>query len=1079
MRLLDGHNFAAAGLLQRGHGLTVNGGLRVSITGLFSNPTHGLSGQIGDLLTGVLSGLVGGETIVHRWTLDDVVISGATGQTYRPIVADELGVVRYVPLVDGVEVRSAGYVARRVPPVAGTLSAVDEIIGSGDITVNLAAGFAGNGLRYTSDQTWATVPLTGNILTIGTDVARDDTVTITATNSGGSATVPLSVTISQRPAQTIHVATTGNDTTGDGTLASPFATVDAALTGVIPGDTIVLRPGIYPPFRLEKSGSDGARIIITTLPGEERQAIIEGDLAQHVVNGGSGVAQIEATRDGIYVVAQDHFEIRNLTIRNVWRAGIFVVGEPGAQHGNFRIAGNAVLNTGSSGISVQGMNSANILPLVETSNLPQRIQNGIIEYNDVSATNLVTDYNNNSSNPQGVPGGVAECITVSTGCSNIITRFNDVHDSRQYGIDYKAGVIGGAIYGNRIWNMERYGIYVDTGRRFVEDVAIYNNEIWDCRIGIVLAREAGSNTIDYQTFRSQVGAAEFVQSLAGIDCYNNAIWDIEETGIFWQRHPQKDGPDGRIEDIDFRFNTVHNANRNVTARDLNLSGWLDADMIAAGVTGDLSFIGNIVANSTAAPIVLNTMTGNAAYTDQGNYIGQTAGFVDASATPPNLQLVSGADAGNIVTLTGAANAPFNLDINGATRALGPAGADAVLAAGAVTLAVTSETGGVFSASWPNTLTSITVTGSSVHNGTYTAYADGNPLAYTRLPNFAGRALDITATTGTAGVGEVLTAGEVLALYADGQAQPDVSYQWQRDGVDISGAISKTYTTVAADAGADVRPTYPLTATGETTVIEVGNAISIPAAVGFTESGVVLNGNQFITGQTLPTGQGSFLAMISVSGVPDDRIAGFSWDGIDGRFYADFNAADSSGGPNIDAEGTAAGAAITGSFPNGVLPTERYHSVFEMWIDPTSEELTYDVHTFKTTGGSPGWASLGVAPDAGSGAAGAKLFLSGHDLTLFARGDSTGAHRFQGTTFRVALWTRAANGRMLDFTNNPSLLDSFATASGLADPTLAQTLLANAGATRHVDAYGTAADFNNSPNIIHDGTMTLTATGTFS
>ena len=457
----------------------------------------------------------------------------------------------------------------------------------------------------------------------------------------------------------------GDDATGVGSIGSPFLTHAAALAVVSPGDRIITRPGRYPAFEITKSGLPGLPIIFDTLPGEEHQAEIEGSLRLHAVFGGPGsVPQVSADRDAIYIVAKDHITIRNLTLGYAYRAGVFYVGAAGEVHGNITIEQNRIAYVGSAGVFVCGQNPSTIVPLTTVD--PETV-NILIQNNDISHTNVVTDYNNNTSNPQGEPGGVNEAVTVAAGVGNVVTRFNDIHDSRQYGIDYKAGVRGGEIYGNRIWNMVRYGIYFDAGRRYVEDIDVYNNIVWNCRIGIVLTREAGNNSIDYDTFVAQEGVAEFVQTLARIRIYNNVVYDTEQAGFFAQRHPQKDGPHGSIVDIAVTQNTFHNCNRDTTSNDLNLSGWLDADMTAAGVTSGIQFSGNIISNDTQAPSVLNEFTGNAEYTDFGNVIGQNIGFVDGSSATPNFVLTADSVARFAVTPVSAVLPPYDFDISGIKR----------------------------------------------------------------------------------------------------------------------------------------------------------------------------------------------------------------------------------------------------------------------------------------------------------------------------------------------------------------------------------------------------------------------------
>ncbi len=240
---------AGAGLIGIGatRGKRRGKGPRISaaISGLTDNPTYGLTAQALTSLNGELSGLVGGETVVHRWTLNDVPIAGENGPSYfvpsvnSPDVND-LDVLRYAPTVDGVDVESPAQTIRRVPPTAGTLAAVNETQGNGTPTVTLSSGFSGGGLVYTVNVNWVTV--SGNVLTID-DVVRDDVVTVTASNSGGAATVDLSVVISEVSFPTTDLVMTIETTVPNEVFTLPIwgggvvnATVDMGAGG---GETTV------------------------------------------------------------------------------------------------------------------------------------------------------------------------------------------------------------------------------------------------------------------------------------------------------------------------------------------------------------------------------------------------------------------------------------------------------------------------------------------------------------------------------------------------------------------------------------------------------------------------------------------------------------------------------------------------------------------------------------------------------------------------------------------------------------------------------------------------------------------------
>lgn len=163
-----------------------------SLSGLTDNATHGLTAQIGTALMGTISPLQGSEDIVHRWRLDGALIGGADTASYTPLAGQNLQNLRYAPAVNGTDVVSDAHLVRHAAPVAGTLVAVSTVQGSGTPQVNLSAGFTGDDLGFSEAVNWASI--SGSVLTIADEV-RNVTLPITATNSGGAATVDLSVEI--------------------------------------------------------------------------------------------------------------------------------------------------------------------------------------------------------------------------------------------------------------------------------------------------------------------------------------------------------------------------------------------------------------------------------------------------------------------------------------------------------------------------------------------------------------------------------------------------------------------------------------------------------------------------------------------------------------------------------------------------------------------------------------------------------------------------------------------------------------------------------------------------------------------
>jgi len=404
-------------------------------------------------------------------------------------------------------------------------------------------------------------------------------------------------TVQPRSPGALYVSPEGEDQPHRGGPDTPFRDPGYAARYAQPGDTIYLRPGMYPPFVVSRSGTPGAPITFTTLPGEEHQAII------------SAAGDTSFRLAGVLIEGQDHIIIKNLTIEDMLLSGIFVLGIEGERHGHHLLSGNIIRRTGNAGIFVAGY-----LPHQTLDYDDVRTIDVIIEGNDVSQTNIPTEYNN-------FKGGVNECISVAAGVDTVITRYNRIHDSRQYGIDYKLGVRNGKIYGNRIWHIARYGIYLDAARRYVENIDVFNNEIFRCGLGITLAREAVTDHDD------PVQMADLVQTLRNINIYNNVIYDIERTGIYCHDHP-KDRPEGVISEIRIRFNTVVNCATSGVGNEVRLVGWTKPDW--DGILDDFDFVGNILwrADGPRTQSLFDTFSGALGVNVGQNLIGIDPQFTD-------------------------------------------------------------------------------------------------------------------------------------------------------------------------------------------------------------------------------------------------------------------------------------------------------------------------------------------------------------------------------------------------------------------------------------------------------------------
>lgn len=87
------------------------------------------------------------------------------------------------------------------------------------------------------------------------------------------------------PTRVRHVATTGSDATGDGSKAQPFATIEGAAEGLLPGDAIRLAPGSYEggQYLSEVRGRPDAPIWVGGEPGADKPVLVGATEGLHLV----------------------------------------------------------------------------------------------------------------------------------------------------------------------------------------------------------------------------------------------------------------------------------------------------------------------------------------------------------------------------------------------------------------------------------------------------------------------------------------------------------------------------------------------------------------------------------------------------------------------------------------------------------------------------------------------------------------------------------------------------------------------------------------------------------------------------
>jgi hypothetical protein len=147
----------------------------------------------------------GAPAIALAWCRDGAAIEGATGAEYLPGDADDRTTltcrVRATNAADFAEAVTAGLAITQAPPqVVGTL--FDEVFdeGSGPQEVATAEAFAGRALVFAVEGAGAAVDPATGVVTIPTDASlAGEVVTVSAANSGGTATVGFQVTVEALP----------------------------------------------------------------------------------------------------------------------------------------------------------------------------------------------------------------------------------------------------------------------------------------------------------------------------------------------------------------------------------------------------------------------------------------------------------------------------------------------------------------------------------------------------------------------------------------------------------------------------------------------------------------------------------------------------------------------------------------------------------------------------------------------------------------------------------------------------------------------------------------------------------------
>ena len=163
-----------------------------------------------------------------RWRRDGVDVPGASAPDYVPVAADDGTELRCVVTATNASgsasaVTEAVRIVHAAPVATGALG--DRVLdqGQGAVTLDASAAFTGAALTFGVTGGGATIDPATGILSLAADTPRaGETVTVTATNSGGSASVSFTVTVIAAPVLTAPASLVAPSLSGTGRVGAPM-----------------------------------------------------------------------------------------------------------------------------------------------------------------------------------------------------------------------------------------------------------------------------------------------------------------------------------------------------------------------------------------------------------------------------------------------------------------------------------------------------------------------------------------------------------------------------------------------------------------------------------------------------------------------------------------------------------------------------------------------------------------------------------------------------------------------------------------------------------------------------------------
>jgi hypothetical protein len=299
-----------------------------------------------------------------------------------------------------------------------------------------------------------------------------------------AAFLDLSPPALEAAAEPTYVSPTGDDA-NPGSRERPLRTIEAGLTRLAPGKTLVLLDGTWKLTRevvVRQRGTAGAWVEIRGERG--KKPVLDASAVD--IPAGEAYPQV---RGAVQIEDSSFVRIRNLHVRGSHQAGFNVVTSDHVEivncssHGSF-----------ASGISAwQGTSALRILG------------------------NVVKGANDKALSFRPFTGSEAphEAISIA-GTHGFEVAWNEVGPNFKEGIDVKETAAHGVVHHNYCHDNDRQGLYVDAWFGVLEDVELRDNVAERNEAGIAVSSEDGPATRDIRILR-------------------NLVFDNRASGIYFSR----------------------------------------------------------------------------------------------------------------------------------------------------------------------------------------------------------------------------------------------------------------------------------------------------------------------------------------------------------------------------------------------------------------------------------------------------------------------------------------------------------------------------------------------------------------